>query len=253
MKKRKRVARLLAAAGLTAAMMLGMTGCDSDTFSAFALLWAFMTGQVRVPTFEERCVTTGDGFTYYVDETDGLCIIKFPEAEEVVIPEYIDGQKVMQLGYLEEGFMAYEEYWIEGANVKELTIQHYFKNSYVRYFTNLERVTYIDYLYIFVDFLNTFNLRQQDVEMGLTIYNTLDPALDLPAVVELRKGDREVDLSGFSAITIAIPGYVTIIEKGVFDGLEGATIKTPYESKPDGWEEGWNGTCKVEWGVDLGY
>ena len=35
------------------------------------------------------------------------------------------------------------------------------------------------------------------------------------------------------------------------DGLEDVVIKTSYESIPEGWEEGWNGNCKVIWGVDL--
>ena len=50
---------------------------------------------------------------------------------------------------------------------------------------------------------------------------------------------------------IIIPEYVTIIEKGVFDGLEDVVIKTSYESIPEGWEEGWNGDCEVMWGEDL--
>ena len=58
-------------------------------------------------------------------------------------------------------------------------------------------------------------------------------------------------MEGFKPKVIIIPEYVEIIEAGVFDGLEGVTIKTVHESKPDGWEEGWNGNCEVIWGVEL--
>lgn len=50
---------------------------------------------------------------------------------------------------------------------------------------------------------------------------------------------------------IKIPEYVTVIETGVFDGLTDVVIQTEYESKPDGWEDGWNGSCPVEWGVEF--
>ncbi len=50
---------------------------------------------------------------------------------------------------------------------------------------------------------------------------------------------------------IKIPEYVTVIETGVFDGLTDVVIQTEYECKPDGWEDGWNGSCPVEWGVEF--
>ena len=69
--------------------------------------------------------------------------------------------------------------------------------------------------------------------------------------VELRSSDREIDLTGITVKTIQIPEYVTVIEKGVFDGLTDVVIQTAYESKPDGWENGWNGNCTVEWGAEF--
>lgn len=69
--------------------------------------------------------------------------------------------------------------------------------------------------------------------------------------LELRKSDREIDLTGITVKTIQIPDNVTIIEKGVFDGLTDVVIQTAYESKPDGWENGWNGNCIVEWGAEF--
>ncbi len=44
---------------------------------------------------------------------------------------------------------------------------------------------------------------------------------------------------------------VTVIEKGAFDGIENVTIKTPYQTKPEGWAEGWNSDLSVEWEVEL--
>ncbi len=34
----------------------------------------------------------------------------------------------------------------------------------------------------------------------------------------------------------------------MFIGLSDVTIKTAYDSKPDGWQDGWNGNCEVVWG-----
>ena len=53
----------------------------------------------------------------------------------------------------------------------------------------------------------------------------------------------------FKPKVIVIPGYVKVIEKGVFDALTDVTIKTSFESKPEGWEDGWNGDCEVIWGA----
>ena len=69
--------------------------------------------------------------------------------------------------------------------------------------------------------------------------------------VELRKSDREYSLDNFKATVIIIPEYVETIEAGVFDGLTDVTIKTSYETKPEGWADGWNGNCEVVWGADI--
>jgi hypothetical protein len=68
--------------------------------------------------------------------------------------------------------------------------------------------------------------------------------------VELRKSEREYSLDNFKPTIIIIPEYVKVIEKGVFDGLTNVTIKTSYESKPEGWQDGWNGSCEVVWGAN---
>ena len=69
--------------------------------------------------------------------------------------------------------------------------------------------------------------------------------------VELKKSDREYRLDDFKSKIILIPEYVKTIEAGVFDGLEDVIIKTSHPFKPEGWEDGWNGSCKVEWGVEI--
>ena len=73
---------------------------------------------------------------------------------------------------------------------------------------------------------------------------------NVPSVI-LKKSDRNYSLEDFKSKVIIIPEYVTVIEKSVFDGLEGVVIKTGDESISKGWEEGWKGDCEVIWGVDL--
>ena len=45
-------------------------------------------------TFEDHCKTTDDGFTYYFQEhtKTGVYIINIPDVEDLVIPEYINGE-----------------------------------------------------------------------------------------------------------------------------------------------------------------
>ena len=107
---------------------------------------------------------------------------------------------------------------------------------------------------IFIDFLYC-NLTKETNELIVPAYIGYDPKntpkfKGYPSVI-LKKSDREYSLENFKPKVIIIPEYVTIIEKGVFDGLEDVVIKTSYESIPEGWEEGWNGDCEVIWGVDL--
>lgn len=58
-------------------------------------------------------------------------------------------------------------------------------------------------------------------------------------------------MEDFKAKVIIIPDYVETIEAGVFDGLTNVTIKTSYESQPEGWEDGWNGSCAVVWNAEM--
>lgn len=189
-------------------------------------------------TFELKCKTTEDGFVYYVDGSKGLCIISFPDSEEVVVPEYINGKRVMQFGYEEKGFMYQEMHEVDGRNVKKLTLQHKV-DFYKIYLPSLQTLVYNDFLACCAT----------EGEETVTIVNRPKGVSSiLNPNVELRKGDKQNSYDYVK--TINIPDYVTYIESGVFSGLTGVTIKTSYQTKPEGWQEGWNGDCNVIWGVD---
>lgn len=194
-------------------------------------------------SFESRCKTTEDGFVFYLDirNDNRLCLIELPETEEVIIPEFIDGHKVMQLGFEEIGISFRKLHMVSNDIVKTIIVQHNFESPYPDKLINLEKIIYIDILYCL-----TIGTDNQKIVIPRSVSH--DPFCFI-VNVELRKSVREIDLTGITVKTIQIPEYVTVIETGVFDGLTDVIIQTEYESKPDGWEEGWNGTCPVEWGV----
>lgn len=47
--------------------------------------------------FEDWVKTTDDGFVYYYNDgsKDGVYILDIPDVEELTIPEYIDGKKLL--------------------------------------------------------------------------------------------------------------------------------------------------------------
>ena len=198
--------------------------------------------------FEDWCKTTDDGFEYYYNEgsKDGVYILKIPDDEELIIPEYIDGKKVVELGHGENG-LAEHEFVINGTNTKKLTIQHQFSirdkfpAKYYVNFPNLTDLIFIDFLYC------NLSCTENDLTVPYYIGN---PNYAIPNV-ELRKSEREYSLENFTPKNIIIPEYVKVIETGVFVGLNGVTIKTSYETAPEGWQDGWNGNCTVEWGVEI--
>lgn len=207
---------------------------------------SFANSSFKVKSFDERCVTDENGFRYYHDTQNGdrIYIVGIPDTEELVIPEYIENVQVTELGHKRVGLATGDSYYINGTNTKTLTLQHDFNirdenedSSYVE-FPNLEKLIYNDFVYC--------NLLCKDNE--LTVQYFLGKSNSNVPVVELRKTDRELDISGFVPKVILIPEFVSVIEKGVFDGLNGVTIKTSFESKPEGREDGWNGECEVEWG-----
>ena len=197
-------------------------------------------------SFEGKCKTTEDGFVYFVGykegEKDKVYIISLPDSEEVTIPEYIDGKKVVQLGYHDIGISYDNIHTVIGKNIKKLIIKHNV-NFYSASF-NIDTLVYLDFEYIEKD--NVSKTIKINNFIGNDFYGR-----NTDVCVELRKSGRIYNIKGFIPKTIEIPLYVKIIEAGTFAGLKGVSIKTEYESKPDGWEDGWNGTCEVEWGVNL--
>ena len=193
---------------------------------------------IKPKTFEDKCKTSADGFVYYVDRSIGLCIIELPKTEEVVIPEYIDGIKVAQLGYEEIGIMYSEDHVVDGSHVKKLTIQHPMV-YYSADFSYLETLVYVDYLYCVSDFKGKGDLMVSE-RLGIGDFG-------LDTKVELRVSNREYSLEGWEIENIKIPKYVEVIEKGAFDKFNNGYLKTSYSEKPSGWEEGWNGNNPVIW------
>lgn len=199
--------------------------------------------------FEDWVKTTDDGFIYYYNDgsKDGVYILDIPDVEELVIPEYIDGKKVVELGHCDTGIGYMNDYFVVGTNTKTLTIQHQFKirnKAPVKYyvdFPNLTKLIFIDFLYC--------NITTSEEEIIVPYYIGKQNS-NIPTV-ELRKSERTFSLENFEPKVIIIPEYVEIIEKDVFSGLTNVTIKTSYESKPEGWEDGWNGSCEVVWGIEI--
>jgi hypothetical protein len=194
--------------------------------------------------------TTEDGFKYYYNDNskNSATIVGIPDVEELCIPEYIDGKNVQQLG-LRNGGMFDKDYKIDGKNVKEIYIQHSFvlasngSGGWMVSFPNLEVLTFIDFPYC--------KLYYSD-ESVVVPYYIGTKETNIP-IVELKKSNRILNLSNFKANTIVIPEYVEKIDSGVFDGLTDVIIKTSYEAKPEGWQDGWNGNCPVEWGFQINY
>lgn len=234
MKPMKSYIKIVSIIALLSIMLLSLSACKIK-------IWK---------QFEDWVKTTDDGFTYYYNEGNdkGVYILDIPDTEELIIPEYIEGKRVVELGHRDMGIGYMNHYCIVGTNTKKLTIQHQFDIRYeaapVRYyvdFPNLTKLTFIDFLYC----------NQSYSENELLVPHYIGKESSKIPVVELKKSDREYSLKDFKATVIIIPEYVEIIEAGVFDGLTDVTIKTSYEAKPEGWADGWNGSCEVEWGVEI--
>lgn len=198
--------------------------------------------------FEDWCIITADGFEYYYNENskEGAYILKVPDAENLVIPEYIDGKKVVELGHEDAGIGYKNDYIVNGNHTKKLTVQHQFfiRNDGVNFYADFPNLTDL----IFIDFLYC-NISTSKNELIVPYYigkdNHIKPS------VELRKSEREFSLGNFMPKVIIIPEYVKVIETDVFAGLTGVIIKTSHRTMPEGWQDGWNGDCIVEWGVEL--
>lgn len=102
---------------------------------------------------------------------------------------------------------------------------------------------------MFLDALKNSGYKGTDNAVAELVDNSFDADNYDDVEIEIRKNIKVIDLNEIVGNVIKIPEYVTVIETGVFDGLTDVVIQTEYESKPDEWEEGWNGNCPVEWGV----
>lgn len=214
---------------------LVLVGCDKEWWN-------------KIPNngFISKWKTTEDGFSYYVDDEIGLCIMAFPLKEEITIPEYIDGMRVVQLGCQTEPSLGHDGKYGVSSSVKKLTIQHkmsFFCND----FPQLETITFVDCWYEYADILS----REKNT---LTVYTwnyTRSGRVPIHPNVELVKGNKEVNLHTLDVSTIEIRNCVTRIDAGLFNGLENVTIKTSLVSKPEGWAEDWNGSCEIEWNAAI--
>ena len=200
---------------------------------------------IKPKTFEDKCKTSADGFVYYVDRSIGLCIIELPKTEEVVIPEYIDGIKVAQLGYEEIGIMYSETHVVDGSHVKKLTIKT--PLIIVGAIFDLESLVYYDY------FVNTIDHKKLNFSFCeiITIQKGIGynyPNNNINTKVYLKYSGKSIDCSQLDITEIKIPKYVVEIDLGVFNQISDITIKTSYSEKPSGWAEGWNGNNQVLWG-----
>ena len=244
---------------LTRLIVLGLitfsflfAGCSSRLLDNCAIFDVFFA--LGCKPYEMEVKTTVDGLEYCITRDNTIFICNVPDASNVVIPEYIEGIKVVKLCCKEKSYIySRYDYIINNSSVKNLTIQHEFavelydapsnQIHYYANFTNLDTLTFIDFLYC--------NISSTNEELIVPHYIGNKNG-NVPNVI-LKKSDREYSLEEFQPKVILIPDYVTEIEKGVFDGLEDVVIKTSYESLPEGWEEGWNGDCEVIWGEEIEY
>ena len=229
--------------GLTLLLVL-----STFNFTACAFLdnvdWSWLPSITPDSILEGGSKTTENGFKYYMNssnETDSVCyLVEIPQEEEVVIPEYIDGYKVVGLGTTVRVIGYSKDFYVENDVTKKLIFSHgIYSSAFMARLSKLETVVYLDFL----------NMDGNSTDSILIIYNSYSIAENF--AIELRCTDKEYDISNFEPTIIEIPKWVKVIEKGVFDGISGVTIRTSYETKPDGWEDGWNGDCQVEWGVSV--
>lgn len=210
---------------------------------AFAISLGLFCGcELPQYSFESHCKTSSDGFVYYEDSKIGLCIIALPDNEDVIIPEFIDNKPVKQLGYKEIRTGHMETHTVLGKDTKKLTIMHpviVYSASF-----NIETLVYVDYVYI------KSNSSDQTIRISNVVGNSF-VGQNKDTKVKLQHSDRQFNKDGFVPIILEIPEFVTTIESGVFIGVTGVTIKTSYNEKPQGWQDGWNGTCEVVWGVEI--
>ena len=146
--------------------------------------------------FIDMIFTTSDGFVYYYNEEkdEGAALFDFPNYENVIIPEYVDGHKVTQIGHIEYDIGSGDCH-INYKSVTNLTIQHDVKigknlnDEDIVKFSSLETFTFIDFLYC--------NLSSTSEELIVPHYIGNKNG-NVPNVI-LKKSDREYSLEEFQS------------------------------------------------------
>ena len=210
-------------------------------FMVVLFLFGLSGCKFKISSSQDRNGVTEDGIGYYRDRDVGICITSLPsDKEDVTIPKYIDGEEVKQIGYLAKDILGTYRMFVELRNVKHITIQHNVKIEYVKDWGKLETLTYIDW-----PLWDTGD--GSDYKWGgVRIWGNYGK---VTTEVKLKRSDQEYNLENFLYREIYLRKCVTEIEKDVFSGLDNIRISTEYDSKPDGWQDGWNGNCEVVWGV----
>lgn len=211
-------------------------------FLIFGAMAFFVACEDLDMSFENRCKTSTDGFVYYEDSKIGLCIIALPDSEDVVIPEFIDGKEVKQLGYQEITIGNMKTHTVLGGKTKKLTISHPM-NIYSASL-NLNSLVYIDFIFI------EMNNENQIIKINNIVGNSF-VGQNSNAKVELLCSDRSFEINDFKPTIIEIPEYVTRIDSNAFYGINDVTFKVAVNQKPESWANDWNGDCEVEWGAEL--
>lgn len=204
-------------------------------------------------SFSGRWKTSEDGYKYYVDDEIGLCIMEFPDQEEITIPEYIDGMKVVQLGCKTKNPHLGEPASYEvRSGVKRLTITYeldLYGSTRVRdlMLSDLEILILVDCWNI----CNNYNYDKDPLTAFRIDFSTPDWGnfTWVHPEIHLIKDKKDIAWDNEEITVIEISHCVTVIECGTFDSVKNVVIRTEWESQPKGWQDGWNSGLEVEWGV----
>ena len=239
----KKLIAIILAGAMLFACTVGLSGCN--------LLFGksgYSGSASKDPAYIK---TTADGFKYIVNKfDDGVSLVGLPEGqEEVTIPMYINGKQVTQLGGDYGGFMWGKDYYLDFSGVTTVNILHNFQSNYVKNADDIIVIKYVDYIYGY-----HMSIEKDRLTLIRPSNRFLGSETLTKTEVWLINGGHDISSLNVSVETILISKFVTKIEKGVFDYLSSDTvIKTEYESKPEGWEDGWCGNCTVEWGATIDY
>jgi len=217
------------ASGCSLLRLVGTTGTNADTDISASY------DSAMYPTAEQ-----GISFRT-ISDGDYVCIAGLPKKEEVTIPAYYRGMPVKYFGYHSPGFFSSgRDNYVDFDGIKKLNFSCFVENRYVKNYDSVDVITYTDYPYLWLPHGGS---QTDKTWLGTGTTNS--------AVIHLLRSDKERDYTDFEYKYIYLGVNVAVIESGVFDGLTDVTIGTAYEYKPNGWADGWNGSCPVRWGIEL--